>query len=334
VGGREINLQVRTGLAVYPRDASNPLQLLQHAESALRRAKEDGVGDLDYTGSINAEVAERMQLIQKLRRALDLRQFVVYYQPQVDIRTGRIIGAEGLLRWNDPERGLVPPDKFIPLLEHSGEIVAVGRWVLEQALKDREALRAEGLGNLRFAVNISPLQLHQPEFVPELLELTLGQGDQRPLLEVEITESMLVRDVEGSIEKLRALRELGVRVSIDDFGTGYSSLALLSRLPIDTLKIDRSFVRAIASDPNAMTVVTTVINLARSLRLETVAEGIETKDQLRLLRLVNCDLGQGWFFGKPVPLESFKAQLDLQRQGPAAQSGTPDASDRPFDGQS
>ena len=332
VSGKEINVKVRTGLAVYPRDASSPMELLQHAETALRRAKEIDVTDVDYTGSINEEVAARLQMLQSLHRAVEQEQFVLHYQPQVDIRTGRILGAEALLRWNDPDRGLLMPDKFIGLLEHSGGIIQVGHWVIKQALKDSRELWKLGFGTLRIAVNISPLQLHQPEFVPDVLALTLEYGDQRPTLEIEITESLLVRDVESSIEKLRALRDFGVRISMDDFGTGYSSLSLLSRLPIDTLKVDRSFVRAMSDDSNAMTVVSTVVNLARSLRLETVAEGIETDEQLRLLQLVNCDIGQGWLFGKAVPFQAFKGMLEKQgqatrRRGPGASGWALDSPD-------
>jgi diguanylate cyclase (GGDEF)-like protein len=315
VGSREIDVSLRSGLAIYPKDASSPLQLLQHAEAALRRAKEAGVNDFEYTASINAQLAERMLLSQKLHRALDLKQFVIHYQPIVDLFNGRITGAEALLRWNDPERGLVPPDKFISLLEQSGQIIPVGNWVLDQAARDRREIHEAGLGDLRIAVNISPLQLHQPDFVPHLVAIAFQDGADEPKLEVEITESMLMQDVEGSIEKLKALRDLGIRISIDDFGTGYSSLSLLSRLPIDTLKIDRSFVQNLADDPRAMTVVSTVINLARSFRLDTVAEGVETEEQLKLLRLMKADFGQGWLFGKAVPLAELKSMLGTSHTG-------------------
>ena len=315
IGTREIDLSVRSGLAIYPKDASSPLQLLQHAEAALRRAKEEGINDFEYTASINAQIAERMLLSQKLHRALDQHQFVIHYQPIVDLDSGRIVGAEALLRWNDPERGIVPPDKFIPLLEQSGQIIPVGNWVLEQAARDRREIHAAGLGDLRIAVNISPLQLHQSDFVPHLVAIAFQDGAGESKLEVEITESMLMQDLEGSIEKLKSLRDLGVRISIDDFGTGYSSLALLSRLPIDTLKIDRSFVRTLADDPASMTVVSTVINLARSFRLDTVAEGVETEEQLKLLRLMKCDFGQGWLFGKALPLAELKTLLATSHSG-------------------
>jgi diguanylate cyclase (GGDEF)-like protein/PAS domain S-box-containing protein len=316
VGSREIDVSVRSGLAIYPKDASGSLQLLQHAEAALRRAKEQGINDFEFTASINAQIAERMLLSQKLHRALDLNQFVIHYQPILNLDTGRIVGAEALLRWNDPERGIVMPDKFIPQLEQSGQIIQVGSWVLEQSARDRREIHAEGLGDLRFAVNISPLQLHQAEFVPHLVAIAFQDGATESRLEVEITESMLMQDLEGSIEKLKALRDLGVHISIDDFGTGYSSLALLARLPIDALKIDRSFVRNLADDPAAMTVVSTVINLARSFRLDTVAEGVETEEQLKLLRLMKCDYGQGWLFGKAVPLAELKTMLGTSPAGP------------------
>ena len=312
VGGQEIDVFVRTGTAVYPKDAEGPLQLVQNAEAALRRAKEDGVNDLDYTAAINTELAQRLLTGQKLNRALDLRQFLIHYQPMIDLDSGRVVGAEALLRWNDPDRGIVPPTQFIPLLEQSGQIVSVGSWVLEQASRDRQAIRDAGLGDLRLAVNISPLQLYQPEFVPHLVAVAFSEGVRESRLEVEITESMLMQDLEGSIEKLAALRDMGVKVSIDDFGTGYSSLSLLARLPIDTLKIDRSFISNLADNPASMTVVSTIISLARSFRLQTVAEGVESEEQLKLLRLMKCDIGQGFLFGKPMPLAELMSMLDTR----------------------
>lgn len=310
VSGREIDVTVRTGVALYPKDAQTPMTLLQNAEAALRRAKETGTSDFDYTVAINTQLTERLHIGQKLHRALDQRQFVLHYQPMIDIDTQRIVGAEALLRWNDPERGLVPPVQFIPLLEQSGQIVEVGRWVLEQAARDIASLRSTGREDLRFAVNISPLQLHEPDFTSHLIALAINTETGASQIEVEITESMLMQDLDGSIEKLTVLRDAGIRISIDDFGTGYSSLALLSRLPIDCLKIDRSFISSLADEPASMTVVSTVINLARSFRLHTVAEGVETEEQLKLLRLMKCDFGQGYLFGKPMPLEEFTVALN------------------------
>jgi PAS domain S-box-containing protein/diguanylate cyclase (GGDEF)-like protein len=306
---REIDLSVRTGLAHFPKDGEDATSLVQNAEAALRRAKETGCDDFDYTVTINSQLAERLLIGQKLNRALEAEQFVLYYQPLVDIERGRVVSAEALLRWQDPDRGLVLPDQFIGLLEQSGQIAEVGQWVFEQVARDALRLQRAGIDNLRMAVNISPLQLRRADFVERIVETVVERDSGDTGLEIEITESMLMEDLEASIEKLVRLRTAGVRVSIDDFGTGYSSLALLARLPIDCLKIDRSFISRVAEDPASMTVVSTIIGLARSFRLSAVAEGVETAEQLKLLRLMKCDLAQGYLFGRPMPIDELQAQI-------------------------
>jgi EAL domain-containing protein (putative c-di-GMP-specific phosphodiesterase class I) len=250
---------------------------------------------------------------QRLHRALAQSQFLLHYQPIVELETQTIVGAEALLRWRDPERGLVPPGDFIPLLEQSGQIVDVGQWVLEQVSRDSRQLGRHRARRLHLAVNISPLQLCRDDFVERLLQVAMEVDGHDAQLEVEITESMLMQDLEDSIAKLADLRAAGVRVSIDDFGTGYSSLAMLARLPIDCLKIDRSFISPLTDDPASMTVVSTVIGLARSFRLSSIGEGVETDEQLKMLRLMKCDLGQGYLFGRPAPLAEL---LDLLGQPP------------------
>jgi len=309
VGGQEIDVSIHCGLAHFPEDARDGTTLVQNAEAALRRAKESGVSDFNYTVTINAQLAERLLTGQKLNRALDLDQFVLHYQPLINIDQGRVVCVEALLRWQDPDRGLVPPNLFIPLLEESGQIVEVGQWVFEQAARDARRLHAAGIDGLRIAVNISPLQLRRADFVKNLKAIDFDRVGDDSILEVEITESMLMQDLEGSIAKLAQLRKSGIRISIDDFGTGYSSLALLARLPIDNLKIDRSFISTLADDPASMTVVSTIIGLARSFRLNVVAEGVETDEQLKLLRLMKCDVAQGFHFGRPVPLEELIVKL-------------------------
>jgi PAS domain S-box-containing protein/diguanylate cyclase (GGDEF)-like protein len=306
---REIDLSIRTGLAHYPKDGEDATSLVQNAEAALRRGKETGTEDFDYTVTINSQLAERLMVSQKLNRALEAQQFILHYQPIVDIERGRIVSAEALLRWHDPDRGLVPPGQFIPLLEESGQIVEVGQWVFEQVARDSLRLQKAGIENLRMAVNISPLQLRRPDFVERIVETVVENEGGDTGLEIEITESMLMQDLEASIEKLTLLRHTGVRVSIDDFGTGYSSLALLARLPIDCLKIDRSFINRLAEDPASMTVISTIIGLARSFRLRAVAEGVETEEQLKLLRLMKCDMAQGYLFGHPMTIEDLQAQV-------------------------
>ncbi|MEO7774113.1 MAG: EAL domain-containing protein [Steroidobacteraceae bacterium] len=306
---REIDLSVHTGLAHFPKDGEDATTLVQNAEAALRRAKETGTEDFAYTVTINSQLAERLLIGQKLNRALDAQQFVLHYQPLINIEHGRIVGAEALLRWQDPDRGLIPPSQFIPLLEQSGQIVDVGQWVFEQVTRDSLRLHQAGIDNLRMAVNISPLQLRRSDFVERIVETVLEREGGDTGLEIELTESMLLQDLEASIEKLNLLRHAGIRVSIDDFGTGYSSLALLARLPIDCLKIDRSFINRLAEDPASMTVISTIIGLARSFRLSAVAEGVETEEQLKLLRLMKCDLAQGYLFGHPMSIEELQVQV-------------------------
>ncbi len=267
LGEREIDVSVRTGLAHFPKDGDSAQVLLQNAEAALRHAKEAELGDFEYTVTINSQLAERMLVGQKLNRALDQRQFLLYYQPLVDVSTGRIVSAEALLRWADPDRGLVPPGQFIAMLEQTGQIIEVGQWVFEQVARDSTRIRNAGVEGLRIGVNISALQLRRSDFVDRIIETVTDAEQGNPGLEIEITESMLMQDLDISIEKLGLLRNAGIRISIDDFGTGYSSLALLARLPIDCLKIDRSFINRLAEDPASMTVVSTIIGLARSFRL-------------------------------------------------------------------
>jgi len=303
IADREIDMQIRTGVARYPQDASSATALVQNAETALRRAKATGLDDYDYTVTLNEQLARSLLINQRLHRALAQSQFLVHYQPIVELETQAVVGAEALLRWRDPERGLVPPNEFIPLLEQSGQIVDVSQWVLEQVARDARLMTRGTTRRLHLAVNISPLQLAREDFVTRLVQVAGEIDRHRAQLEIEITESMLMQDLDVSIAKLAELRAAGIRVSIDDFGTGYSSLAMLARLPIDCLKIDRSFISPLAEEPASMTVVSTVIGLARSFRLKSVGEGVETEEQLKLLKLMKCDLGQGYLFGRPAPLE-------------------------------
>jgi diguanylate cyclase (GGDEF)-like protein/PAS domain S-box-containing protein len=303
--GTELRLTLKVGIALYPSDASNVEALYQNAETAHKKAKVGGQDYLFYTPSMNARVAEKLTLETKLRRALGNNEFLLHYQPKVELRTGLIVGGEALIRWHDPEKGLTPPAVFIPILEETGMILDVGRWVLSQAASDYSDWATRGLEPPRIAVNVSALQLSHPDFVKSL-EVVLGRY---PLaihgLELEITESLLMEDLEGSLAKLRSARSMGFTVSIDDFGTGYSSLGYLSRLPIDGLKIDRSFVVRMADDPREMSIVMTIISLAQGLELKVVAEGVETSDQARLLRLLKCDQIQGYLVAKPQPGEDF-----------------------------
>jgi EAL domain-containing protein (putative c-di-GMP-specific phosphodiesterase class I) len=279
---------------------------LKSAEAALKNAKASGDKILLYTQTMTERVAGKLTLENQLRRALDNGEFVLHYQPKVSLADGRVTGAEALIRWNDPRTGLVPPGRFIPILEETGLIYQIGRWALREAIAEYLRWRDAGLAAVRIAVNISPMQLRNREFIAEI-ENVLGVDDAATSgLELEITESLIMEDVKRSVESLRAIRAMGVPIAIDDFGTGFSSLSHLARLPVDTLKIDRSFIVDMTQGPDGLALVSTIIHLAHSLKLKVVAEGVETEEQSRLLRLLNCDEMQGFLFCKPVSAQIFQ----------------------------
>jgi diguanylate cyclase (GGDEF)-like protein len=308
LGDKELAANTRFGIAVYPADGADADALLANAESALKKAKSAGDRYLFYTQRMSDRVGEKLALETELRRALERGQFVLHYQPKVDLQSRRIVGLEALLRWQSPERSLVPPLEFIPLLEQSGLILEVGAWALRQAAQDHRRWAERSLAAPRIAVNVSPIQLRQRDFV----RVVEGAIEPAPgAIDLEITESLIMADVQDSIEKLGALRALGVDIAIDDFGTGYSSLAYLSRLPVATLKIDRSFVDDFAS-PASTSLVSTIISLGRALGLKLVAEGVETEEQARLLWLLKCDQAQGYLFSRPLPFEAMGALLDAE----------------------
>jgi diguanylate cyclase len=251
-----------------------------------------------------------------LRRALANEEFVLHYQPKVDLETREITGLEALIRWNSPELGLVPPAKFIPLMEETGMIIEVGAWVLRQACVDRVTWLEQELDAPRIAVNVSTVQLRQTDFVSVVrsaLKLATRNallfGGPRAGIDIEVTESLLVENAEANMEKLSAIRDLGVGIAIDDFGTGYSSLGYLAKMPIDCLKIDRTFTGAMLEEPSVMTLVSTMITLAHALNLDVVAEGVESEEQAKILRLLRCDQMQGYLTGKPVPRDQITALL-------------------------
>jgi EAL domain-containing protein (putative c-di-GMP-specific phosphodiesterase class I) len=262
-----------------------------------------------YAQSMTASSAGTFTLENQLRQAIDREEFVLHYQPKVNLETGEVTGAEALIRWDDPRTGLVPPGHFIPVLEETGLIYEVGRWALRKAIEDYLHWRAAGLAVVRIAVNVSPLQLRNRGFINEIRQKISIGDDAAAGLELEITESLIMENVKHNIASLRAIREMGVSIAIDDFGTGFSSLAYLAKLPVDTLKIDRSFVIDMALSPEGLALVSTIISLAHALRLKVVAEGVEFDEQSRLLRLLNCDEMQGYLFSKPVPREAFEARF-------------------------
>jgi diguanylate cyclase (GGDEF)-like protein len=300
IDGQELRPAIRSGVALFPHDAHRAETLVQNAEAALSAAREDNEKCVLYGFVTQRPTSRSLALETRLTGALDRQEFLLHYQPKVNIESGRIEGFEALLRWQDSEQGMVPPAIFIPLLERSGAIVDVGEWVLLEAARDIRTWTMAGVAAIRVAVNVSPLQLRRRDFVERFISLLTPPGRKQVAMDIEITESMLMQDLELSVRKLAQLREAGVGVAIDDFGTGYSSLRLLAKLPVDTLKVDRSFVQGIADTANVLTLVSTIISLARAFNMRTVAEGVETKQQLKMLRHIKCDQAQGFLFGRPI----------------------------------
>jgi diguanylate cyclase (GGDEF)-like protein len=306
LNGAVYRMAAKIGVAVFPDDGTDADTLFNNAEAALKKAKARRDRYLFYAQKMTETVAMSLGIENRLRRALEREEFVLHYQPKINIVSGKLTGAEALIRWNDPVSGLTLPGRFIPILEETGLIHDVGRWALRKAIEDYQRWRNDGLPAVRIAVNVSALQLRNQSFVAEIRQAVSVAPDAAAGLQLEITESVIMQDVNHSIDSLLAIRALGVTIAIDDFGTGFSSLNYLAKLPVDTLKIDRSFVVEMVSAAGGLTLVSVIINLAHALKLNTVAEGVETAEQLRQLRLLGCDEMQGYLFSKPVPVESFE----------------------------
>jgi diguanylate cyclase (GGDEF)-like protein len=315
VDGHEIVATIKSGHACYPEDGKEPNELVQNAEAALKEAKTSGEQYLHHRIEMNSELARRVGMEHRLRLALDNRQFVLHYQPKVTLRTGKISGAEALLRWQDPDNGLTAPGVFLPLLESAGLMPAIGTWALRQAAADCRNWREMGLPPIRVAVNISPPELRRRNAAGEIIEC-IGDlaGDPNWCVDIEITEGALVGDSSACVHTLRLLRAAGIRIAIDDFGTGFSSLGRLSELPIDTLKIDRSFTTRLPADRKGCTLVSTIIDLAHAFEMTTVAEGVETQAQLDYLVREGCDQSQGYLHSRPIPKSEFERFMGV---GPA-----------------
>ncbi|MHB1233971.1 MAG: putative bifunctional diguanylate cyclase/phosphodiesterase [Burkholderiales bacterium] len=313
--GHEVFISVSVGITLYPNDDESADNLLRNADSAMYRAKEYGRNNYQfYVADMNVKARARLMLESSLRRALDRGEFALYYQPRVDLFSGRVIGAEALLRWRHPEMGLVPPTEFIPILEETGMIIPVGDWVLRQASRQNHIWQEMGLPPIRMAVNLSARQFIQKDLAESVLRVLEGAGLLPEYLELEITEDLLIEHNQTNIITLAKLRSHGIHISIDDFGTGYSSLSYLKRLPIDTLKIDQSFVRDIVTDPDNKAIVSAIIAMASSLHLNVLAEGVETDEQLAFLRAQGCNEIQGFSFSHPLVAEDFEQLLRDGRQ--------------------
>ena len=315
VQGGRVRISGKVGGAVFPDGGSSAEALFRNAEAALKHGKANGDRYLLHSSEMTDAVAGKLGLEARLRRALDEGEFVLHYQPKVDLASGRVTSAEALIRWNDPLDGLVQPGDFIPVLEETGLIHDVGRWAMGRAIADYLRWCDEGRAGVRLAVNVSSLQLRRGGFVAEVARELARDPRAASGLELEITESVVVGDIERAIASLQAIRARGVTVALDDFGTGFSSLTHLARLPIDTLKIDRSFIADLDDTPEGQAVVSMIITLAHSLRYKVVAEGVETPAQARLLRKLGCDEMQGYHFSAAVPAEVF-AERYLGGAGP------------------
>ena len=310
ISGHELHITASIGVSVYPDDGTDAITLLKHADIAMYHAKEDGRGRHQFfQPAMNVRVVERQSIEHGLRRALVQQEFVLHYQPRIDLQTGEMMGVEALVRWKHPERGLLPPTQFVPIAEDCGLIVPMGQWVLGEACRQARAWQTMGLGPTCMAVNVSAVEFRSVEFF-DAVRRTLEQTGLAPhALELEMTESVLMAHGDSTVRMLQELKGLGVQLAVDDFGTGYSSLSYLKDFPIDALKVDGSFVRGITDDLHGAPIVRAIISMAKSLNLRVVAEGIETAEQLSFLRAQLCSEGQGYYFGLPLPAEQFAGVL-------------------------
>lgn len=302
--GQEVFASASIGIAIFPLDGESADQLLKNADTAMYHAKQSGRNTYQfYSQSMNASAGERLAIENRLHKALDREEFLLHYQPIVTLESGKIIGVEALVRWQHPELGLVQPMQFIPVAEETGLIVPLGEWVLQRACAQARAWHEMGLAGLRVAVNLSARQFQRQNLLHVVTRILLATDLPPRCLDLELTESMMMQDGESSAATLRELRALGVRLAMDDFGTGYSSLSYLRRLPLDTLKIDRSFVQDCTTNQDDATIIKAIIAMAHSLKLQVLAEGVETEAHLAFLRVAGCDEAQGYHFGKPVAAE-------------------------------
>jgi diguanylate cyclase (GGDEF)-like protein len=319
VGEQEVFLTTSMGISIFPAEGDDEDRLLKQAGAALRHAQQQpGSAYQFYSDQLNASAAARVALESALRKAIERREFLLHYQPQVNFRTGAIVGAEALIRWRRPGTGLVPPGEFIPLAEETGLIVPIGEWALQAACEQSRAWHALGLPPMRMAVNLSGVQFNHPGLANSVRRVLAETGMPAPLLELELTETIMMRDVQRTIDMLQAFKAMGVRLAMDDFGTGYSSLASLSRFPLDTLKVDRAFVKDIAGSVDAAALTSAIIAMAHILKLTVLAEGIETQGQWDVLLAQGCDEMQGYLFSKPLPADDFERLLLTRATEPLA----------------
>lgn len=310
IEGHELSISISIGVAVYPDDADDFDTLLKKADTAMYNAKEAGRNTYRFfTDQMNVNALESLHLRGNLRRALERNEFSLHYQPQISLASGGIIGAEALIRWNHPELGMIAPGRFIPIAEESGLIVQIGEWVLREACRQAAAWQQAGLPELLIAVNLSAVQFRRGDLERSVTQALTESGCDPTLLELELTESILIQNPENVLQTVKRLKALGVKFSVDDFGTGYSSLAYLKRFAVDKLKIDQSFIRDLTNEPENAAIVRAIVQMARSLNLKTIAEGVEDEQALAFLRLHHCDEAQGYYFARPLPADEFERYL-------------------------
>jgi diguanylate cyclase (GGDEF)-like protein len=313
IESHEVVITPSIGISVYPDDGNNVDILLKNADTAMYHAKEQGKNNYQfYKQSMNISTLERLDLENNLRKALDQNEFILHYQPLLDIKSGQIIGVEALVRWIHPEKGMIYPLEFIPTAEETGLIMPLGEWVLSTACKQNKSWQEAGLPPVRVTINISSVQFSQKNFIETVRNVLHESGLSPQYLELEMTESILMQTKDTTISTLKALKSLGIRLAIDDFGTGYCSLNYLKSFPIDTLKIDQLFVRDLVTSQDDKAIINAIIALGHSLRLEVVAEGVEIDQQLEYLSAKGIDTGQGFLFSKPLPHSSLQALLEKE----------------------
>jgi diguanylate cyclase (GGDEF)-like protein len=313
IGGHEIHVTPSIGISHYPNDATDVHQLLKHADNAMYQAKDAGRNTIRFfTNDLNFLLSKRLEIESRLRKAIENEEFFLRYQPQVDLDSGRISGMEALIRWNDPQKGEVFPKDFIFIAEELGLIVPIGEWVFRTACRQLRQWEIDGLPPVTVSINISPRQFMSRHLVPNLLSIVKETGADPHRIELEITETMIMRNVEQSIETLSKLRATGMLVAVDDFGVGYSSLSQLKRLPASSMKIDRSFIMNLPGDTSSGSITEAIIAMAKRLKLRCIAEGVENRAQLDFLRTNNCEAFQGFLFSRPVTSLEATAMLKAQ----------------------
>jgi len=310
VDGHELFVTTSVGIAVFPEDGMDAETLLKNSDRAMYRAKEAGRNNYQFATGVAVEGSVgRLSLERSLHHAFDRQEFVIHYQPMIELDTYRVVGAEALIRWNNPELGLLSPDEFIPVAEDCGLIFPIGEWVLRTACAQMKQWHRAGHGDLHVAVNLSARQFQQHDLTSMIERILEETGLPASSLDIEITESTAMHNAEMSLAIMTRLKQMGIRLSIDDFGTGYSSLSYLKKFPIDTVKIDQNFVRDLTASPNDGAIISAVISMARALNLRVVAEGVETEEQLEFLRRQHCETIQGFLYSHPLPAEEFEGVL-------------------------